>query len=359
MDAKDLKDLLSSSSITIASETLGFVTQAGVADVGSAIDTVVFAAFANNKICDLLGVMIGEKSGSGVASSIVFTTGVMDSTLEQAWDYSKNTFNAQRTNMIAVVGAATTGAWACHYPSGLLIIKKKTNGTTQVITSYKIRNNAININTGDIEIGAVEIKNATSDDRVEVETVGADGVNNTKNALVVKARLKSFNGTTWDRIRSGITAVTATLTGWLNTLPYGVFNATPTVRTEGQGGPMQQDANGNTLVALGSDIRGERSAFDILAAQPKWNMTRITTATTTLIKSGAGLFGGIVYGLDVATNVTTVYDALTATGTPKYVQTTGAAILSDPGKHTGQLGEFATGLTIVTSQAVDITVLWL
>lgn len=137
------------------------------------------------------------------------------------------------------------------------------------------------------------------------------------------------------------------------------YNASPATRAEGEGGPGQTNNLGGLLTDLQTTLFGEDQNLNVLRAIPKWNKTRITTATTTLIKSGAGVFGGIVLGKDVATNVTDAYDAVTATGTPTYKQTTGAALLSDPGRSTGPLGEFSTGLTIVTSQAVDITVLWL
>jgi hypothetical protein len=57
-----------------------------------------------------------------------------------------------------------------------------------------------------------------------------------------------FNGTTWDRPRSGIVIPNTTLTGYQNTLPWAIFNATPTVRTEGQGGPFQSDIDGKLHV---------------------------------------------------------------------------------------------------------------
>lgn len=87
---------------------------------------------------------------------------------------------------------------------------------------------------------------------VDVKTSSADGASNTENALATLARIAGFNGSgTWDRLRAGITAVSSTLTGMLNTLPWGVYNASPTVRANGQGGPLQTDANGNLLVAVG------------------------------------------------------------------------------------------------------------
>ena len=86
---------------------------------------------------------------------------------------------------------------------------------------------------------------------VAVKTAGADGASNTENVLSTLARLAGLNGGgTWDRLRAGLTTVSSTLTGMLNTLPWGVYNASPTVRAEGQGGPLQTDASGNLLVSM-------------------------------------------------------------------------------------------------------------
>ena len=340
-------------------------------------------------------------------SSLVFNTGTC-ATEEVACpkEYSKNW-----ENPLVFANSLTNGQYFIDYMRARVIVKKadttasetityniwsSTTGTSGGVDAVYIEN-AKGVSTATLQTAAVAIGNGTNQDvsgystvafqitGTFVGTVTFETTNDDTNwtsllCTQVGANTIGTIATAPGIFRAsvgGLKTVRARVSAWTSgsitvvgratnalaepkvVFGAGVFNATPTVRTEGQGGPMQQDANGNTLVSLGTDIRGERSAFDILAAQPKWNMTRITTATTTLIKTGTGLFGGIVYGLDVATNVTTCYDALTATGTAKYVQTTGAAILTDPGKHTGQLGEFATGLTIVTSQAVDITVLWL
>jgi hypothetical protein len=77
----------------------------------------------------------------------------------------------------------------------------------------------------------------------------ADAEVNTTASTSVRSRLFGFNGATWDRLRAGLTALTATFTGFLNTLPFGVYHAVPTTRTEGQGGPSETDAQGNLRVA--------------------------------------------------------------------------------------------------------------
>lgn len=108
--------------------------------------------------------------------------------------------------------------------------------------------------TGDVAARSVfhQISDGTNGP-VAVKTAGADGVSNTESALSTIARLAGLNGSaTWDRLRAGITTVSSTLTGMLNTLPWAVYNTSPTVRTNGQGGPLQADANGNLLVSMGT-----------------------------------------------------------------------------------------------------------
>jgi len=70
------------------------------------------------------------------------------------------------------------------------------------------------------------------------------------------SRISGYNGTTWDRIRAGITAVTSTFTGFLNSLPWAVYHATPTTRTDGQGGPLESDSLGslNTIMKNNMEV---------------------------------------------------------------------------------------------------------
>lgn len=70
----------------------------------------------------------------------------------------------------------------------------------------------------------------------------------------------------------------------------------------------------------------------------------ISTKTTTLVKAGAGLVGDITINTTGSADVITVYDALTATGTPY-------AIITAPtvGMKFCELYRFSVGLCIVTS----------
>jgi hypothetical protein len=164
-------------------------------------------------------------------------------------------------------------------------------------------------------------------------------------AAFVQALALVFNGTTWDRIRGGVTTVDATFIGMANTLPRGVYHSSPTTRTNGQGGILETDAFGNL-----------RSAEQFVTG---WNSAYIVTATTTVVKSGAGVLHAIAFGTRVATGVVTVYDNTAASGTVLYTSTAGAAVATVP-LSSGPLDiAFATGCTIVTSQAEAITAAYL
>lgn len=83
----------------------------------------------------------------------------------------------------------------------------------------------------------------------------------------------------------------------------------------------------------------------------------ITTATTTLLQSGAGSFRVICINNPVATATYTIYDSLTATGTKLATITIPAAPSVAPACGFYNAA-FYTGLTVVTTNTVDATVGW-
>jgi hypothetical protein len=85
--------------------------------------------------------------------------------------------------------------------------------------------------------------------------------------------------------------------------------------------------------------------------------TNITTATTTTVKSGSGTLVRIVNNKKVASGVITIYDNTAGSGTKIGTITSPATLLDNHQVYDFQVG-FQTGLTIVTSQAEDLTVVW-
>jgi hypothetical protein len=82
----------------------------------------------------------------------------------------------------------------------------------------------------------------------------------------------------------------------------------------------------------------------------------ITTATTTAVKSGVGFLHALTINTYVASATITIYDNTAASGTKIGTITLPSTITADaPVTLTFDVG-FATGLTIVTSGATDVTV---
>lgn len=85
--------------------------------------------------------------------------------------------------------------------------------------------------------------------------------------------------------------------------------------------------------------------------------TNITSATTTTIKSGSGTLVRIVNNKKVASGVITIYDNTAASGTKIGTITSPGTLLDNHQTYEYGVG-FTNGLTIVTSTADDLTVVW-
>lgn len=84
----------------------------------------------------------------------------------------------------------------------------------------------------------------------------------------------------------------------------------------------------------------------------------ITSATTTTVKSGRGTLVAIVNNKAVANGVVTVYDNISASGTKIATITNPATLLANQYNQNYIRVDFSTGLTIVTSAAEDLTVIY-
>jgi hypothetical protein len=86
--------------------------------------------------------------------------------------------------------------------------------------------------------------------------------------------------------------------------------------------------------------------------------TRIVTATTTAIKAGEGTLHRLTVNKKVASGVITLYDHPSAASGTVIAIITNPATLLDNGQ-TFEYGiHFKLGLTIVTAQVDDLTVVW-
>jgi hypothetical protein len=78
------------------------------------------------------------------------------------------------------------------------------------------------------------------------------------------AWISAFNGTTWDRIRSGATIAVTTPTGYLDVLSFGKYNATPPTLVDGQSIIQQLDSQGNVKETLATLVAGEDLTNNVL-----------------------------------------------------------------------------------------------
>lgn len=113
--------------------------------------------------------------------------------------------------------------------------------------------------------------------------------------------------------------------------------------------------SGSPVVTLSSSVAGLSVASSGSVNGP-FNYTNITTDTTTVIKSGAGILHTVILNTPVATEVITIFDNTAASGTKIATITVPASPL--PVELTFDCA-FLTGLTILTATAAsDITVMW-
>jgi len=95
-----------------------------------------------------------------------------------------------------------------------------------------------------------------------------------------------------------------------------------------------------------------------LSYQGPFSYANIASATTTTVKSGKGVLVGIVINKPVASTTVTIYDNTAGSGTKIGTITQPGTLLESqivlPYNVT-----FSTGLTLVTSGADDLTVIYL
>lgn len=84
--------------------------------------------------------------------------------------------------------------------------------------------------------------------KLPAAAASGDTEDNATTTTTVRSRIFGFNGTSWDRIRTGITALVSTFVGFVNAIPYAKYNATPATRTDGNGGTFEADVKGNLRI---------------------------------------------------------------------------------------------------------------
>lgn len=172
------------------------------------------------------------------------------------------------------------------------------------------------------------------------------------------------------------TATTATNTGTIATNTATTATNTATITTTLTGGTAQAiikgGAKGVTSAAIvtssanGADRQGIDTVSQFMSAaednvaarflvEQRNSYLNITTATTTTVKSAAGFLHLIQINKAVATGTIAIFDNTAGSGTLLGTVTMPAALLASQITLRYDVS-FATGLTIVTTQAQDISV---
>lgn len=128
------------------------------------------------------------------------------------------------------------------------------------------------------------------------------------------------------------------------------YHASAPTYSDGDLGDLQLDANGNLKTTLATTIAGEDTVNDVLKIEQRNSFTNITSATTTVVKSGAGFLHAITVNTTAAGAIT-IYNNTSATGTK--IATIKASVAEQTFTYNVSC---STGLTIVTAAASDITV---
>lgn len=130
------------------------------------------------------------------------------------------------------------GEYWVDYSLGRIRGKKADTGTSMTASYSTLQINITSLGTlGDVTIAEFPTAAALADGSANPTTT------------TVGSHMQGFNGTTWDRIRAGISAVVSSVTGWLNVLSGGVYNASPSTLTEGQFAITRIDSKGSNRVA--------------------------------------------------------------------------------------------------------------
>lgn len=170
LPTEDMSD--SSKRMDVSGETIqlyyynsGVLTQ----DAGQAAGTVVVGAFAFRNIYDSIGSKIGSKNDNSLSfTCLAFTE-------EVEFDYIKfeQSELATGTGMAAVItDGFSNGQYCVDYKRGIIYGKKATTATSMTSVGYKTVSTSASLEVGDIEIGAVELKDRSTDNRAEISSSG-------------------------------------------------------------------------------------------------------------------------------------------------------------------------------------------
>ena len=180
----------SSTITTITGETvqLFYWNSSGVRtqDAGQVAGTVVEGVLAKNNLLNKAGTM----EATSKDTSLSFTAGALTTEkplLITDIEYLDSLSGKDRAN--AITANLANGEYVVDYAKGIIYGKKTTTATTLTSATYKYPVLNISLSSGDIQIGAVELKNASTDDRAAI--VRADAAKTAATMVLVTQNIDS------------------------------------------------------------------------------------------------------------------------------------------------------------------------
>lgn len=296
---------------TITGETVQlYYSNAGVLtiDAGQAAGTVVIGQLAFDNIKNSIGAFEATKNDT----SLSFTAGALTTEVQIDWEIFENLDETTLANRLTTIGALlSNGQYTVNYSDGTIYGKKTTTAATLAATTYKYKSTS---------------------------TAGAGSITS-----IIPGTGATNLGKAEDAPHTS---------GDVGIMGLGVRQDTPVALagTVGDYQPAIYDGNGNEWTTLGTKVAGEDLTADVLKVEQRNNYTYIVTATTTVVKTGAGLLHTItVEGGTTGTII--VYDNTAASGTIIASFSTTNAMAT----YTFDVS-FATGCTVVTSAATQLTI---
>lgn len=293
--------------VTVTGETVQFYySNAGVltADAGQAAGVLVVGQLAFNNIKNALGNLEATKNDT----SLSFTSTAFTTEVSVDWETIENVDETSFANRLAAVCSGfSNGQYVVDYSTGTIYGKKASTQTTLTSATYKYQSSsatgaAIVPGTGSTNLGKAEDAAHTSGD-TGVMSLG-----------VANEAQSNLSG------------------------------------TDGDYTPIATNRKGNSYTEETKAPVYEDNTAGKAVVEHRYSYSNITSATTTTVKSGAGLIHTLTVNTTAAGTIT-VYDNTAGSGTK--IGTFKASV----GEQTFTLDvSFGTGLTIVTGAASDITI---
>jgi len=180
------------------------------------------------------------------------------------------------------------------------------------------------------------------DGKIGASAAPADAKTNASAASgFVQSFLSAFNGATWDRVRAGVTAVASSFTGMLNSLPWAIYHAAPTVRADAQGGPLEAMTDGSLRTTEQQKPGAENNVNNVIETQNKpvavadyaWTVkSSVALEASDIIKASPGILRSLSGRIDSTEASSTYYIQLFDAATLPAEATATSATIPAPQK---------------------------